>query len=121
LKTARQAHGAFMRMGPSPKVALLAEADLLARSRRSLGYVAFLTVDTEPLQGVHLMGTGEVLDVGFPKNGGPGGIPRSPGLGRAELGGWLSAQWFFLPHFDLRVDAMFRTDTEVLVQIHSYL
>jgi hypothetical protein len=121
LRTARGAHGVFARSAPSTGVVILAEADVLTRSRRELGYVGFLQVDGEVLSGFHLIGTGELWDSGFPAGGGPGRITRSPGLGEPQFGAWLGMQWFFLPHFDVRVDAIIRQEKMVLSQLHVYL
>lgn len=121
LKTARSVHGVFTRTAPSTGVAIMAEVDVLTRSRRELGYVGFLQIDGEPFSGFHVIGTAEMLDAGFPKGGGPAGLPRSAGLGKPEFGGWLSLQWFFLPHFDLRTDAIIRQEKMFLTQLHIYL
>jgi len=121
LTTDRSANGVFARAAASKAVVFLAEADLLTRSRHEIGYVGFLQVDTEVLSGLHLLAAGEVLDAGYQKNGGPNHLPRTAGQGSAAFGGWFGAQWFFLPHFDFRVDAIVRTDTMILAQLHSYL
>jgi hypothetical protein len=121
LRTARSANGLFARTAPSTGVAILAEADLLTRSRRELGYVGFLQVDGEVLSGLHLIGTAELLDAGFPKGGGPARLERSAGVGEPAFGAWLSLQWFFLPHFDMRTDAIIRQEKMVITQLHVYL
>lgn len=121
LTTDRGAHGLFARAAASKAVVFLAEADLLTRSRHELGYAAFAQMDTEVLSGLHLLAAGEVLDAGYQKNGGPNHLPRSSGQGQAAFGGWFGAQWFFLPHFDFRVDAIIRSDTQILSQLHVYL
>jgi hypothetical protein len=98
----RQAHGATLRFSPWEPVALLAEADLLAKTGASVGYAGMAEIDYEPLQGLHLQTIGEILDRGEP--------PSGPGLGRGKphLGNWLTLNWFFAPHFDLRVDLVSR-------------
>lgn len=123
LATVRHAHGPFVRWSPVPKVAVLAEADVLFRSRREAGYVGFLQVDLEATQGLHFIATGELLDAGYPDRARltQPPTPRSAGLGRPLPGGWLSLQWFFLPHFDLRVDAIVRQEKQILSQLHMYL
>lgn len=121
LKTVRHAHGPFLRWAPAESVAIMAEADVLLRSRRDAGYVGYVQVDVEPVQGLHFIGTGELLDAGYPERLKRDGDPRSAGLGRPLPGGWLSLQWFFLPHFDLRVDAIIRDDKALLSQLHVYL
>lgn len=123
LKTMRQAHGPFMRWSPAPALAILAEADVLLRSRREAGYVGFLQLDLEATRGLHFLATGELLDAGYPDRARLTQPPtsRSAGLGRPLPGGWLSLQWFFLPHFDVRVDAIIRQEKQILSQLHIYL
>jgi hypothetical protein len=69
------------------------------------------------VQGFHVIGTGEIHNVGID------GPPASYGL-------WVSEHWFFAPHADLRVDGIYqslgselgRTDAlTLLAQIHVYL
>jgi hypothetical protein len=116
----RQAHGAFLRASLGRQFVLLAEADLLLHTRTKPGYVGFAQLDFEAFSGVHLLGTGEVLDSGYPKEPSE---PRAPGIGKPKFGGWLSAQWFFAAHFDYRLDAIVRENepTQILGQIHVYL
>jgi hypothetical protein len=119
--TFRHAHGVFGRFAPGKPLVLMAEADLLARSpereRATLGYVTMLTADVEPIQGLHLGGTLELLERQFTREA-------------TSVGGWLTAAWFFLPHVDLRVDGIVREVptpagraqvTSVLAQIHAFL
>ena len=98
------------------------EADALLRSRFEPGYVGFAQVDYEATQGLHFMVTGELLDQGYSKFPGAG-VLRAPGAGKPKVGGWLSASWWFLPHFDFRVDGIKRTgeDLSILAQLHVYL
>jgi hypothetical protein len=56
-----------------------------------------LQADVEPIQGLHFIATGELLDLPPP----PG---QSSGL---LLSAWASAAWFFAPHADVRVDAVY--------------
>jgi hypothetical protein len=121
LATMRQAHGPFVRWAPAETVSIMAEADVLIRSRRDMGYVGYLQVDVEPIQGIHFIGTGELLDGGYPERSKVAAEPRTAGLGRPLPGGWLSLQWFFLPHFDLRVDAIIRQEKQLMSQLHVYL
>lgn len=120
LRTARSANGVFARAAASSAVAIMAEADVLTRSRREIGYVGFVQIDAEVLSGLHAIGTAELLDAGFP-NKNPNAPDRAAGLGEPGLGGWLSLQWFFLPHFDLRVDGIIRSEKMILSQLHVYL
>jgi len=125
LKTTHQVHGLMARAGFGEKVALLAEADGIFTSRRDPGYVGFLQVDVEALQGVHLLATGEMLDQGYVKPA-PGATtiaPRTLGEGKPKVGGWLTVAWFVYSHFDVRFDAIKRTgeDVSLLAQLHVYL
>jgi hypothetical protein len=123
---ARGVHGAFSRITVVDPLALLLEADLITDSTKSLGYTGFAQADFEVMQGLHLMLTGEFLDAGYPRADevAPPSLktPRTKGVGELALGAWASAQWFFLPHLDVRVDGMFRPgETTVLGQFHLFL
>jgi hypothetical protein len=119
--TFRQAHGAFVRALPWKPVVILAEADLLASSPKrrviQVGATGMVQLDIEVLQGVHGIVTGELLDRE---------VARNP----VSYGGWLSAQWFLLPHVDLRVDAIAQSLADqgsrievlsLLGQVHAFL
>ncbi len=116
----RQAHGAFLRASLGHELVLLAEADLLLHTQKEPGYVGFSQLDYEIVRGVHAIGTGEVLDADYPKDDSQ---PRVKGVGKPKFGGWLGAQWFFISHFDVRVDAIFRQEAPVSIlgQLHVYL
>lgn len=123
-KVARGAHGGFARVTIVKPVVVLAEGDALYRSRKELGYVGFLQVDVEAVQGLHFGGTGEILDQGLDKqkySAFP--VIASPGYGEPRFGGWLTVDWFFLPHFELRVDgiARQRENLTLFTQLHVYL
>jgi hypothetical protein len=123
-KTTRQVHGAMARAAMGEKVVLLAEFDGLFTSRRDIGYVGFTQLDTEPLGGLHVLLTGEILDQGHPKQiVGMPYVARSAGEGKPKVGGWLSVAWFVYSHFDVRFDAIKRTgeDVSLLAQLHVYL
>jgi hypothetical protein len=129
-RTVRGAHGPFVRAVLVEPLVLLAEADVLHTSRRQLGYVGFTQLDYELVQGLHFDATGEVLDAGYEERDLSGNlIDRAPGAGKPRLGGWLTADWFFLPHFEARVDAIVRQDAStvsgttlsLLAQLHFYL
>lgn len=117
----RMAHGAILRSVIGSSTVVSAEINALLRSRFEPGYVGFLQVDYEAVQGLHFMLTGEMLDQGHSKAENAG--PREPGAGKPRVGGWASASWWFLPHFDLRLDAIKRTqeDLQILAQLHAYL
>jgi hypothetical protein len=127
--TTRQAHGAFFRAGIGEMLAVLGEVDMVTRSRRELGYTGFLQLDFEFARGVHLLGTVEGANTNYPSNPRTlvGGAfveqERLPGTGELQMGYWAGAQWFFAPHFDVRVDAMFRQEEpmQILGQLHVYL
>jgi hypothetical protein len=113
----RQAHGLTGRIAPIKDLAILAEADVLLSTATTFGYVGMLQADYEVIQGLHFIGTGEILDRGkFPKDA-PG-----VGAGKPAFGGWLSAGWFFFTHFDARVDIVFRQNspTTLQAQMHYY-
>src|SRR5690606_13388711 len=91
----RHAYGAFARWSPDPWLAFLAEVDVLYSSvphDSAWGVAGFVQADAEPVQGLHLIGTLEVLgrDLG------------ETGLTYAASAGVL---WFVAPHLDLRLDA----------------
>jgi hypothetical protein len=119
--TARGAHGAFTRVAIGEPFALLAEMNLLTDSTRELGYVGFVQGDYEVTQGLHGLLTVEILNQGYPKNGEIDLIPRGPGLGKPDFGAWISAAYFFLPHCDVRVDAIVRREFTLLTQLHVFL
>jgi hypothetical protein len=122
--TTRMAHGAMFRTAIGEQTVFVAEIDGLSRSRHEAGYVGFAQVDVEPWQGLHFMLTGEMLDEGHAKaTATTPATPRTPGSGKPKVGGWLSAAWWFLPHFDVRIDGVQRTgeDLQVLAQLHVYL
>lgn len=114
----RQAHGLTLRHSPWRPLVVLAEANVLSNPRASLGYVGTLTLDVEPLQGLHLGGTLERLDRGRSDGGG-----SANGDGRARTGKWLTINWFFGPHLDLRLDFVRRDNRSdmLLGQLHVYL
>ena len=116
----RQVHGALARASPFDSFVLLAEADAILKSRNSAGYVGFVQGDWELVQGLHFMLTGEVLDEGKPSGV---SAPAAPGFGQPRFGGWLSTDWFFLPHVEARIDAVLRQKESFMVlgQVHVFL
>jgi hypothetical protein len=120
LADTRQAHGAFLRTSLGHDLVMLAEGDLLLHTQMEPGYVGFTQLDYEIVRGVHALGTGEVLNTDYPKDH---SFARLKGKGDPAFGGWLGAQWFFISHFDLRVDAIFRQASPFtfLGQLHVYL
>ena len=114
----RQAHGLTARYVVAEPVVLLAEADLLAKTSTSLGYVGMATLDFEFLQGLHLATTGELLD-----RGNSSGVEAGLGRGKPDLGAWFTVDWFFAPHFELRTDLVLRQQRgqTLQAQLHMYL
>ncbi len=113
----RYAFGGHARWGVGD-LAVLAELDLLRDAERGLGHTGFAQADYEPLRGVHLMLTGELLDQGSPNGG-----AASPGSGETRFGAWASLLVFPLPHFDVRLDLVQRQQEAMTVQaqVHLYL
>jgi len=99
---------------------LLAEADALLTTQREPGYVGFAQLDYEITQGLHLMGTGEILDQGYDKISAG---DRILGNGQPQLGAWGTIDWFCLPHVEVRLDLFSRQNdqTTVLGQFHVFL
>lgn len=123
----RHAHGLFGRWSPFEPLVFLAEADFTLASQpaagttaaiNTIGGVGLFQTDVEPIQGLHVMATGELQ--ALPTD------TRGP-----SYGGWGSLAWFFAPHADLRLDAIHRigspgaaghaTATTLLAQLHFYL
>lgn len=120
----RQAHGLTTRWAPFTQLSFLGEADALFRSYASAGYVGFLQADYEPIQGLHLMLTGEVVDTGLDVAQADEPPPvAAPGYGEPRFGGWVSIDWFFWKQFEFRTDLIAREDTPltILGQFHFYL
>ena len=96
----RYENGIFARYSPVPSLVFLGEADSVYQSLtwngHRGGYAAFVQTDYEPVQGAHLMLTGEAM------NGGSSGEP-------ASFDAWLSGVWFLLPHLDVRLDGVVST------------
>ena len=114
----------FARVAPVQEVVVLVEANALLRTSRDVGYVGFLQADVEPVQGLHLMATGEILDIGYQDSGDPFNTTRKEvGFGRPRFGGWLSAGWFFFSQLELRADFIARQNDPLtlLGQLHAYL
>jgi hypothetical protein len=117
----RQAHGLMARYAPWDPLAILFEADMLFRTETDAGYVGFLQLDYEIIQGLHLLATGEVLDEGL--STGPDALPPAPGTGEPRYGFWGSIDWFFYRQFEARVDFIQRQEEPftILGQVHFYL
>lgn len=100
------AHGLTARYVPWQSLVVLAEANALKVTGYDLGFVGMTTFDFEPIQGLHLGLTGELLK-----------------RERTRAGGWLTWQWFVLPHVDVRLDVVLRQErqSQLLAQVHVYL
>ena len=109
------------RYAPIEQLAVLFEADVLFRTNTDAGYVGFLQADYEPIQGLHLMLTGELLDEGLSTES--DAVPIGPGNGEPRFGGWASIDWFFFRQFEARVDFIQRQNDPftILGQVHFYL
>ena len=93
----RQAHGAFVRAAPLTPLAILGEAVVLHDDAPSTGAVGYLQLDLEPLQGLHVKGTGEWCDDALSDDA--SGVVRES----------ATVLWFLAPHADIRVDALHGT------------
>jgi hypothetical protein len=122
--TLRQAHGLTARWAAHKSFSLMGEADALFRSRASAGYVGFVQADWEPIQGLHFIATGEIVDRGLsvPKEG---EVPPEVtyGAGAPKYGGWFSIDWFFFRQMEFRTDFVFRQQEPITIlgQVHLYL
>lgn len=128
----RYAYALHGRVSPVKALVLLAEADALINSQpftdghanNHFGMAGVLQADLEVYQGVHLLATGEFFN---------GHIRETNNMyDTTTAAAWLSAWWFFAPHFDMRFDAIYSSGnapgasprsqgTSLLVQLHGYL
>ena len=116
----RHAHGVFARVAPIKSLALLFEGDVLAWHQTDMtprvGFATMLQGDWEPLQGIHIMATVEAART------------RQAEL---NLGYWVTAAWYALPHVELRLDNILRHSPTInaastlnytlLLQLHTFL
>lgn len=115
----RHAYGLFARFSPVRPVVLMAEGDVLVSRgetlQRGTGSVSMATVDVEPIQGVHVIVSGEHRK-----------LPATTGT---AYGLWLGAEWFFFAHTDVRFDFIYRSlpgeprtaSLTLIGQLHVYL
>jgi hypothetical protein len=117
----RQVYGPFSRWAPIEPVVIMVEADLFINNALGSGTLqtnaaTWLQVDWEPIQGLHFAPAVETLN--------------SYGVSGTAVGTWMTVDWFFLPHADLRLDGLYRyqptatgsTDVfSFLIQLHVYL
>jgi hypothetical protein len=123
-KSLRQAHGLTMRWAAHETLTFMSEANALFRSNANPGYVGFTQADWEPVQGLHFLLTGELLDQGMPvqAEGEPSPIAQ-PGVGAPRTGGWVSLDWFFFRQMEFRTDLLLRQNEPLTImgQFHMYL
>lgn len=114
----RHAHSLHGRTALSRRWVLLAELDLLKQAGRAAGYVGWVQADYEPLRGLHVLLTGELLDQGQRGSG-----ETTPGNGEPRTGVWASVAGYWLSHIELRLDALKRRDApfSVQAQLHLFL
>ena len=119
--TVRQAHGVFGRYALGKSTVFSGQVDMMLASPKGqptqVGLTGALQADIEPWQGIHVLGTAEVLDRSFTREA-------------AGVGFWAGAAWFILPHLDLRVDYIYRNEDSgagrfgnfvLLGQVHAFL
>ena len=127
----RQAHGIFARFVPAKPLVLMIEGDVLYDSQpattttaaiNSAGVVDQIEADFEPIQGVHVIAIGEILQK-------KSDLPV-PGPTQPWFRAWGAVNWFFAPHADLRIDGIYESDAQggerlgiatLLAQLHVYL
>ncbi len=118
-QTVVQAHGVFTRIVLSRPIYVQAEFDALLRTRHDFGYTGLIQLNVEPIQGLHFIGTDEVLD-----DGRDPALPAVPGSGKPAWGGWFSVDYYFLPQMSVRLDLIERQKipgTTFLSQFRMYL
>lgn len=118
-KVLRHAHGLMARYSPMTELAILSEVDVLKTTGSKLGFTAFVQGDYEFLQGLHGIVTLEALDRGKADVDGATATLRA---GKPVLGVWGGVNWFFLPHLDLRLEAVYRKGeaTSIQSQLHFF-
>jgi hypothetical protein len=117
-----EVYAVFSRWGPLQQVAVVAEADLFYDNNLGSGILqpnaaTWLQVDYEPIQGLHFAPAVETLN--------------SYGIHGTGVGAWMTVDWYFLPHTDLRLDGVYRSEPSAtsptsnvfsfLVQLHTFL
>jgi hypothetical protein len=118
-ETTLQAHGVFTRIVLSRPVYVQAEFDGLMRSRHDFGYTGLVQLNVEPIQGLHFIGTNEILDDGQDQRS-----AATRGSGKPAWGGWISVDYYFCPQMSVRLDLIERQITPgmtFLSQFHMYL
>jgi hypothetical protein len=118
-KVLRHAHGVMVRYAPLRELAILAEVDGLKTSGYGRGFTGFLQGNYQLFRGLHALVTVEALDQGKLET--PGAV-AAKGAGEAIFGVWGGLNWFFLPHFDVRLEAVYRQEsaTSLQSQLHFF-
>jgi hypothetical protein len=129
----RHAHGVFARYTPVKPLVLSMESDFLLDSQPSTktvgalntpGIVNQLQADVEPVQGLHVDAIGEIVDKASDLG------PAVAGPSHPWFRAWGFVNWFFLPHADIRLDAVYESDsiqgtrvgiTTLVAQLHVFL
>ncbi len=120
--TRRTLSGLTMRWAVKKALVISSETDLTFATTRGLekkyGFAGLVQADLEPWQGLHFLAMAETKNLNL-------------GTNLQGFGGWLGAQWFFFPHFDIRGDVVVRTEDSgsgsrfdslaFLAQLHAYL
>jgi len=143
----RHAYGIHARVSPVKPVVVLAEVDALLNSQpfapnasgvstgeNHFGMVGLLQADVQVYQGIHILAAGELFDGHIHENGSECGLTAgSCGLyDTTTATAWIGAWWFFAPHLDARIDAVYvsgdapgatstRPGTSLTIQLHGYL
>lgn len=119
----RHAHGVTARFAPTDRLAFTGEADVLIWQTPAaldrLGFVSWLQADIEFVPGLHLMPSFEAMNEGVGARG-------------PSLGGWAAVSWWPLPHFEVRLDGIYRRTAQsggstptnnftLLAQAHVFL
>ena len=109
----RHAHGLFARWSPWQPLVLFGEADLLAQHAPRLhdstlfGSATLLQADLEPVQGLHVVVSGETATKVVQPQGTT--LAYEKGQPTTSYGAWFGVHWFFALHADVRVDVMERS------------
>jgi hypothetical protein len=112
----RHAQSLHARAALSQRWVLLGELDLLKQAGRAMGYAGWAQADYEPLRGLHVLLTGELLDQGKLDS-----ADASPGNGEPRFGAWASLAWYALAHAELRLDVLQRRESPFTVQAQLHL
>ena len=117
-----EVYAVFSRFAPIEQVGVVVEGDVFFNNNLGSGVLqpngaTWLQVDYEPIQGIHIMPAVETLN--------------TYGIHGTGFGTWLTLDWFCLPHTDIRLDGVYRSEPATtspalqtfsfLVQLHTFL